>query len=33
MMGHPSQQGFRTWMWKVVKAITNAFEEVVFTIL
>jgi hypothetical protein len=29
MMGHPSRQVFRTWMWKVVKAIANAFEEVV----
>jgi hypothetical protein len=29
MMDHPSRQVFCTWMWKVVKAIANAFEEVV----
>jgi hypothetical protein len=27
MMGKPSTQVFRTWVWDVVKAITNAFEE------
>jgi hypothetical protein len=29
MMGKPAKQVFRTWVWDVVKAVANAFEEIV----
>jgi hypothetical protein len=29
MMGKPVKQVFKSWVWDVIKAIANAFEEVV----
>jgi hypothetical protein len=29
MVGNPEKQVFRSWVWKVAKAITNAFEDTV----
>jgi basic membrane lipoprotein Med (substrate-binding protein (PBP1-ABC) superfamily) len=29
MVGNPTNQVFRSWVWAVVKAIANAFEDLV----